>query len=465
LHDDAGELTPIAQIIGNPIGPATLPGDRSSQVLVISSPDDFGQRLSAALRSLGGSDDSLTHVTRVDGYLHALGHIGRHGAADLILGRCKGLEAAPRATVSALRGMAPRARMVLLVGTGERSIAAQAADAGFDAQIDEEQDDAHLEQALADALELHADGPSVPIGDSTPSSAEEPPDGVLGDVDLIERMLVGRRSIRELAMTIIDRESDMEGLAWASQRKDVPAGHRAAEVIFEQARSGFLHGPKDVDAQRLASWAGWLGRWLAMEQRMEHLWRMAMHDELTGMWNRRYFNRFLEAILERAARERFNVTLLIFDIDDFKTYNDLYGHGAGDDILCETARLMESVVRKHDVVARIGGDEFAVIFWDAEAPRRPDSEHPHDVVLAARRFQRAICDHRFPKLEDVPITMSISGGLAGFPWDGRTPEELIEAADRMALQSKKQGKNALTLGPGAERVCRVNLVRPDAGEV
>ena len=57
----------------------------------------------------------------------------------------------------------------------------------------------------------------------------------------------------------------------------------------------------------------------------------------------------------------------------------------------------------------------------------------------------------------MPATLSISGGLAGFPWDGRTPQVLLEEADRMAMQSKRQGKNALTFGPGAEKVCRLDF--------
>ncbi len=209
------------------------------------------------------------------------------------------------------------------------------------------------------------------------------------------------------------------------------------------------HHPAATVAQ-LQVWADWLARWLALESRFVRLRDLSMRDELTGAWNRRYFNRFLKRIIDRAAEDRQQVTLMIFDIDDFKIYNDAYGHPAGDEILREVAKLMMTSVREHDVVARIGGDEFAVIFWDADQPRRPHSRHPDDVLNAAKRFQRAVVEHRFPKLLDKAAgNLTISGGLAGFPWDGRTPDELLEFADAMAMRSKQQGKNAITVGPGA----------------
>ena len=103
------------------------------------------------------------------------------------------------------------------------------------------------------------------------------------------------------------------------------------------------------------------------------LQRLAITDELTGLYNARYFRHFLSRIIERGRVKRFPVTLLLFDIDDFKKYNDQYGHGVGDDILKQTASLMKRCCRDHDLVARIGGDEFAVVFWDKEGPRHAAS--------------------------------------------------------------------------------------------
>ena len=192
----------------------------------------------------------------------------------------------------------------------------------------------------------------------------------------------------------------------------------------------------------------------------ESLHRLAVTDYLTGAYNRRYFYHLTDQILARAAKRGLRASLLLFDIDDFKIYNDRYGHPAGDEVLNETAKLIQSLVRQHDVVARIGGDEFAVIFWDADAPRRKFSEHPRRVDQVTRRFQKAICQHRFPKLADLALgTLTISGGLAAFPWDGQSAEELIAIADHMLLQSKRQGKNVIALGPGA---CKAFNDLPDA---
>jgi PleD family two-component response regulator len=74
------------------------------------------------------------------------------------------------------------------------------------------------------------------------------------------------------------------------------------------------------------------------------------------------------------------------------------------------------------------------------------------VFQIARRFQDAIAAHKFPKLgREAPDTLAISGGLATYPWDGRTPVELLARADELSIQSKRSGKNCITLGPGAER--------------
>jgi diguanylate cyclase (GGDEF)-like protein len=192
-----------------------------------------------------------------------------------------------------------------------------------------------------------------------------------------------------------------------------------------------------------------------MEQRIRHLERLATTDDLTGLKNRRYIWEFARQILEHARQTKGRVTLLVFDIDNFKHYNDVYGHLTGDEILRQAALLMRRCCRSHDVVGRIGGDEFAVVFWDdpyriaddIERERRAaTAEHPREAILVARRFQkefgRADLHLLGPGGEGV---LTISGGLASFPRDGATVEQLFERADLALREAKSSGKNRLYL--------------------
>ena len=109
---------------------------------------------------------------------------------------------------------------------------------------------------------------------------------------------------------------------------------------------------------------------------------------------------------------------MVFDIDDFKHYNDDFGHAAGDDVLAETVKLLNSVIRAGDRVFRIGGDEFVVVFADPEGPRELGSHHPRTVETIANRFQDQITRMKFPKLGlDAPGN-----------WDGRAQTSAFDAS-------------------------------------
>ena len=185
---------------------------------------------------------------------------------------------------------------------------------------------------------------------------------------------------------------------------------------------------------------------LAVAQRTESLHRLAITDTLTGAYNRRYFYHVTDQILLRAADRNFRVTLLLYDIDDFKHYNDTYSYAAGDEILHDIAVLMKRTTRKHDIVARIGGDEFAVLFWDFDPPRAADSRPPETAHVLAERFLQAVRRHKFVSLgPEAHGALSISGGLARFPDDGRTCRELLSSADKALKEVKRTGKNAIRL--------------------
>jgi len=198
-----------------------------------------------------------------------------------------------------------------------------------------------------------------------------------------------------------------------------------------------------------------------IEMKIKHLERLATEDDLTGLKNRRYIWEFSRQIIEHAKKGNGRVTLLVFDIDDFKHYNDLYGHLAGDEVLKQAAVLMRRCCRGHDVVGRIGGDEFAVVFWDepqakpAVAPaegaerRLARADHPKEVIFIAKRFVRELEKSELSALAGLGPegkgVLTISGGLASFPRDGSTIQELFQQADKALLEAKRSGKNRIYL--------------------
>ena len=207
------------------------------------------------------------------------------------------------------------------------------------------------------------------------------------------------------------------------------------------------HRPPEVDA--------------ATEMRIRHLERLATEDDLTELKNRRYIWEFSRQIIERAGEEDGRVTLLVFDIDNFKHYNDLYGHVAGDEILKQAAVLIRRCCRAHDVVGRIGGDEFAIVFWDdpkreiADPPlsgterRSATADHPRQAISIAKRLVRELEAAELSTSRDLGPrgkgVLTISGGLASFPRDGSTIQELFEQADKALLEAKRSGKNRIYL--------------------
>jgi GGDEF domain-containing protein len=192
-----------------------------------------------------------------------------------------------------------------------------------------------------------------------------------------------------------------------------------------------------------------------IQKKMHQLEKLATEDDLTGLKNRRYIREFARQIIERAKKGNGRVTVLIFDIDDFKHYNDVYGHAAGDEVLKQAAMLIRRCCRRHDAVARLGGDEFAVVFWDdprcspppAGSERRSfTTDHPSEVILIARRFRRELekTDLHLPGTNGTGI-LTISGGLASLDRDGSTTDELFAKADHALLDAKRSGKNRIYL--------------------
>lgn len=156
-------------------------------------------------------------------------------------------------------------------------------------------------------------------------------------------------------------------------------------------------------------------------------------DSLTEIWNHGYFQYLLQAELEKTRATKSPLSMVMVDIDDFKIYNDMLGHQAGDKILKELATLIKNQSRKMDFVCRYGGEEFVVIL--------PQTEK-NEAFLIAERLRQNIERHPFVHQEILPSKrLTVSIGLASFPEDGPLPSELISSSDRALYQAKLKGKN------------------------
>src|SRR5258706_4306861 len=173
----------------------------------------------------------------------------------------------------------------------------------------------------------------------------------------------------------------------------------------------------------LAQIAHMIGKVASLQDRHHRLQKLAITDQLTGAYNRRYFEHFLTRILENARVLRFPGKLLLFDIEDFKKYNDTYGHGVGDHILKETASLMPRTCREHDLVARIGGAGNSAVFSAKAGLRQPNdakpvmpSKPPQSPLLLFQRFKTLMSTQQFPGLGATGKgVLTISGGVASVP--------------------------------------------------
>ena len=154
----------------------------------------------------------------------------------------------------------------------------------------------------------------------------------------------------------------------------------------------------------------------------------AREDPVTGLRNRRGFDETFELEVERARRAGRSVALLLGDLDHFKRVNDRLGHPRGDDALRRAGEVLRSSNRRIDLVARVGGEEFAVVL--------PDSDE-RGAHIAAERMRHAI---REAFAED-PITVTISFGIACFPQHGETTEDLMESADQALYTAKEIGRD------------------------
>jgi diguanylate cyclase (GGDEF)-like protein len=226
--------------------------------------------------------------------------------------------------------------------------------------------------------------------------------------------LPGARNIIAVPLTA---EGETLGLLIAVQGRRMPS--RIARRVVSMVERFVSHGT-------LALRNAWL---------LEQVRRMATTDSLTGIANRAAFDNALSAEIGRASRLRDDVSLLMLDIDHFKRLNDAHGHQLGDQVLRLVGTTLKHVCREFDTPARYGGEEFGILL---------PSTSKEQAMEAAERIRTSIAE--MPSGLDVTVSV----GVATFPFDGADPNTLVGAADKALYASKRNGRNQVTAAETAD---------------
>ncbi len=164
----------------------------------------------------------------------------------------------------------------------------------------------------------------------------------------------------------------------------------------------------------------------------EEIYRLTILDGLTQIHNTRYLGEFLEREVVRSQRHDRPLSVLMFDIDKFKSINDSFGHLCGDFVLRELADIVRGTVRKEDLFARYGGEEFAIVLVETNR---------EGAVNVAERIRETVASHQF-RFEATPVKLTISLGVASTSGDlAMTPASLIRVADENLYEAKRTGRN------------------------
>ena len=171
----------------------------------------------------------------------------------------------------------------------------------------------------------------------------------------------------------------------------------------------------------------------------ETLHHQVVHDVLTGLFNRRYLEETLEREIYRGRRKGASLGLIMLDLDNFKHFNDTYGHEAGDNLLRNLGKFLEERVRREDVACRYGGEEFVLIL--AEASQEIVCQRAEEI---RREFPKVPVLYRGQVLESVTVSV----GVAMFPEHGATGRDVLRAADDAMYRAKSQGRNRVLVAEG-----------------
>ena len=176
----------------------------------------------------------------------------------------------------------------------------------------------------------------------------------------------------------------------------------------------------------------YIGKYLVKSRDFEQQYKLATTDGLTELYNHRYFQEQIRMQVEQAKRYSTNFSLIIIDIDFFKKFNDTFGHQSGDAVLRQVAQTLKKNVRSTDIVCRYGGEEMSIILPNTIK----DEAH-----TTAQKICNRVAEKKFKLIGDKETGVTISLGVATFPFDGDTAQKIIEAADKKLYEAKNNGRN------------------------
>jgi diguanylate cyclase (GGDEF)-like protein len=202
--------------------------------------------------------------------------------------------------------------------------------------------------------------------------------------------------------------------------------HGALGVVAGEWGGGPRERVPAATVNGLEAAAAQAGRALDRQARLQEVARLATRDSVTGLANRRLFEETLDLELGRSRREGTPLSLVVLDVDHFKSINDSAGHRAGDEVLGQVGQALVSITKASDLAARYGGDEFVVLLPGCSR---------QEVRAVAERVREAVA----VEVEGVPVTMS--AGAATVPDDAVDAEGLVAIADAALYAAKREGRD------------------------
>ncbi|MDH4099377.1 MAG: sensor domain-containing diguanylate cyclase [Nitrospirota bacterium] len=250
----------------------------------------------------------------------------------------------------------------------------------------------------------------------------------------------GRAFITGTTMIVPDVSKEPNFLYYKGYKSDVGAFISVPLKLSDGRVIGVLNAQRaeknsftDFDRQLFASVAENVAIAIERTKLYEKTRAQLITDALTGIYNRRYFFEHADRELNRSVRYERPLSLIMADIDDFKCFNDTHGHLVGDEALRQTATVMQKSLRKGDILARFGGEEFIVLLPET------GKEAALGVADKLREVACSVCPKNVKTGTLNPCTVTM--GVASYPENGDDILKLIEEADRNLYQGKKQGKN------------------------